>query len=177
MQEGISDKMGNIRFMTQPIALSFFDSKPATSEFIHQSVSTSVQVLDKSTQTLDLLVTQLHLSALIVLGLPWLQSTNPIVDWLNLTLAFRSGPKSSLPPLTVAMSCVIAAPRHEEIIPHISPLFVSIPELQCTDTSESRNMTLPAEPNFPAVNGTQLVTPKFPDNSNLFQSLLNFWMT
>jgi len=26
-------------------------------------------------------VTKLHLSALIVLGLPWLRSTNPTIDW------------------------------------------------------------------------------------------------
>ena len=74
--------------LAQPITLSLFDSKPATSGFIHQSISTSVQFLDESTQKLDLLVTQLHPLAPIVLGLPWLQSTNPIVDWSNLMLEF-----------------------------------------------------------------------------------------
>ena len=54
--------------------------------------------------------------ALLVLGLPWLQSMNPIMDWLNLTLAFRSGLKSSLPPMMVAMSCVTSALHHEDII-------------------------------------------------------------
>ena len=68
--------------------------------------------------------------------------------------------------MTVAVSCVTVAPHHKDIIPHISSLSASVPELQCTDTSESRNRTLPAEPNFPAVNGTQLVTHKFPDDSN-----------
>ena len=48
----------------------------------------------------------------------------------------------------------------------VSPLFASIPELQCTDNSESGNVTLSAEPKFPAVNGTPSVTPKFPDDSN-----------
>ena len=72
--------------LAQPIMLSLFDGKPAMSGFIHQSVSTSV--LDESTQTLDLLVMQLHPSAPIVLGLPWLQSTNLVVDWSHLTLAF-----------------------------------------------------------------------------------------
>ena len=51
-------------------------------------------------------------------------------------------------------------------MPHISPLFVSISELQCADTSKSEDMTLSAEPNFPADNGTHPVTPKFTDNSN-----------
>ena len=68
--------------------------------------------------------------------------------------------------MMVAMSCVTSAPCHEDIIPHISPLFASIPELQCTDTSKSEDATLSAKPNFPAVNGTHPVTPKFTDDSN-----------
>ena len=74
--------------LAQPIVLSLFDGKPATSGFIHQSVSTSVQFSDESTQTLDLFVTQLHPSAPIILSLPWLQSMNPIMDWSRLTLTF-----------------------------------------------------------------------------------------
>ena len=110
--------------------------------------------------------TQLHPSAPIVLSLPWLWSTNPVVNWLNLTLAFQSGLKSSLPPMTVAMSCVTSALCHEDIVLHISPLFASIPELQCTDTSDPEETTLSAEPNFPAANGIHLVTSKFTDDSN-----------
>ena len=69
--------------LAQPIALSLFDGKPVMSGFIHQSVSTSVQFSDESTQTLDLLITQLHPLALIVLSLPWLQSMSPVMDWSN----------------------------------------------------------------------------------------------
>src|SRR6266481_9090898 len=58
--------------LAQPIALSLFDSKPATSGFISQSILTPVHFLDESTQTLELLVMKLHPSAPIVLGLPWL---------------------------------------------------------------------------------------------------------
>ena len=54
----------------------------------------------------------------------------------------------------------------EDIIPHISPLFASIPELQCTDTSVPEETTLTAEPNFLAVNGIHLVTPKVMDDPN-----------
>src|SRR6266481_3865749 len=58
----------------QPITLCLFDSKPATLGFIPQSISTPVQFSDNSSQTLNLLVTQLHPSVPVVLGLPWLQT-------------------------------------------------------------------------------------------------------
>ena len=152
--------------LAQPITLSLFDGKPATSGFIQQSVSTSVQFVDESTMTLNLLVTQLHPSAPIVLGLPWLWSTNPVMDWLDLTLAFRSGLKSSLPSMMVAMPCATSALCHEDVVLHIPPLFVSIPKLHYTDTSKPEDMMLSAEPNFPADNSTHLVAPKFMDDSN-----------
>src|SRR5882724_2068986 len=55
-----------------PIALCLFDSKPATAGFIHESVNISVSFTDHLTQSLSLLVTKMHPSALIILGLPWL---------------------------------------------------------------------------------------------------------
>src|SRR5467141_2020669 len=64
-----------------PVALCLFDGKPMTAGFIHESVTTSVVFADGSIQPLSLLVTKLHPSAPIILGLPWLRSTNPIIDW------------------------------------------------------------------------------------------------
>ena len=66
----------------------------------------------------------------------------------------------------VAMSCVTSALRHEDIVLHISPHFASIPELQCTDTSDPEGKTLSTEPNFLADNGIHLVTPKVLDDPN-----------
>ena len=129
-------------------------------------VSTPIQFLDESTKTLDLLVTQFHPLVPIVLGLPWFWSTNPSMNWSNLTCAFRAGLESSLPPMMVAMSCVTSALHHEDIMLHISPLFASIPKLQGTDTSKLEDTTLSAKPNFPADNSTHPVAPKFMDDSN-----------
>src|SRR6266481_909824 len=125
--------------LVQPIALCLFDSKPATSGFISQSISTPVQFSDESTQTLELLVTKLHPSALIILRLPWLRSTNPIIDWSTLSLAFRTGPKLTLPAMTVAMSCTTSALHHEDIISNLSPMFALIPELCTPGTSSPSN--------------------------------------
>src|SRR6266481_1472970 len=149
--------------LAQPIALSLFDGKPAMSGFIHQSVPTTVQFSDESTQELDLLVTKLHPSAPIVLGLPWLQKTNPVVDWANLSLTFRTGPKSALPPITVAMSCVTTAPCHEDITPHISPFFASIPELQSKGTLNPTDLSCPVIPG----NTVNLGTVISADSSNV----------
>src|SRR5882724_1241009 len=52
------------------ITLCLFDGKPATTGFIHESVNISISFTDHLTQSLSLLVTKLHLSAPIVLGLP-----------------------------------------------------------------------------------------------------------
>src|SRR6266481_38093 len=140
--------------LAQPITLSLFDGKPATSGCIHQSVSTTVQFSDKSTQELDLLVTKLHPSAPIVLGLPWLWKTNLVVDWANLSLTFQTGPKSVLPPMMVAMSCVTTAPCHEDITLHISPLFASIPELQSKGTLNPTDLSCPVIPGNTVNSGT-----------------------
>src|SRR6266481_2129910 len=149
--------------LAQPIALSLFDGKPAMSGFIHQSISTTVQFSDESTQELDLLVTKLQPSAPIVLGLPWLQKTNLVVDWENWSLTFRTGPKSALPPMTVAMSCVTTAPRHEDITPHISPLFASIPELQSKGILNPTDLSCPVVSGNTANSGTVIPT----DSSNV----------
>ena len=75
--------------LDRPIALCLFDGKPATAGFIPESVNISVSFADCSTQSLSLLVTKLHLSAPIVLGLPWLRSTNMMIDWSALSLTFK----------------------------------------------------------------------------------------
>jgi hypothetical protein len=91
-----------------PVFLSLFDGKPSSAGHISHSVDTQVSFADLSTQELRLLVTTLHPSAPIVLGLPWLRLTNPLIDWATLSITFPSGPKSELPPLTTALSCYIS---------------------------------------------------------------------
>src|SRR5882724_353254 len=79
---------------------------------------------------------KLHLSAPIILGLPWLQSTNLTIDWSALSLTFKTGPQSALPSLAMARACSMAALHHEDIISNIPPVFDSIPEL-CTSSGPS----------------------------------------
>jgi hypothetical protein len=75
---------------------------------------------ESSTQNLSLLVTKLHPSAPIVLGLPWLRTTHPTIDWETLSLTFSSGTASLLPRITVAMACTTTS---------LHSVFDTIPEL------------------------------------------------
>ena len=63
-----------------PIALCLFDGKPIMSGFIYKYLNTSLTFSDFSSQDISLLIMKLHPSAAIVLGLPWLCSTKPIID-------------------------------------------------------------------------------------------------
>src|SRR5882724_2632187 len=116
-----------------PITLCLFDGKPDTSGFICESVNLSVTFTDDSTQNLSLLVMNLHLSAPMVSGLPWLQSTNLMMYWLELSLTFKTGPRSASLSLDLARACSTATLHHEDIVSDLSPVFYSIPEL-CTSS-------------------------------------------
>src|SRR6266481_1400038 len=65
--------------------------------------------------------------------------------------------------MTVAMSCVTTAPHHEEIILHISPLFVSIPELQSEGILNPTDLSCPVISSNTADPGTVIPT----DSSNV----------
>ena len=56
----------------------------------------------------------------IVLGLLWLRTTNPTINWETLSLAFPSGTASMLPHMTVAMACTMI---------DLPTIFDTIPEL------------------------------------------------
>ena len=54
--------------------------------------------------------TTLHPSAMIVLGLPWLCSTKPVIDWATLSITSPLGTASTLPTVTVTMACTMIPP-------------------------------------------------------------------
>ncbi|KAG5349254.1 hypothetical protein C0989_004993, partial [Termitomyces sp. Mn162] len=76
------------------LELQLFDGSPATTRIMQYHDNTLT--LDNNLQfQARLLITQLPLSTLIVLGLPWLQDVNPNINWKNLTMQFPS-PEASL---------------------------------------------------------------------------------
>ena len=93
-----------------PIALCLFDGKPAMSGFIHEYLNTSLTFADSSLQDISLLVMKLHPLATIILGLLWLCSTRPIINWTTLLITFPLGTTSTLPTVMVTMACTMIPP-------------------------------------------------------------------
>ncbi|KAG6882628.1 hypothetical protein C0992_011168, partial [Termitomyces sp. T32_za158] len=74
--------------IAKPLELQLFDGHPAPSGPITKSHSSTL-TLDNGLQfPVNFLVTQLHESTPIVLGLPWLRDVNPDIDWATLTMKF-----------------------------------------------------------------------------------------
>src|SRR6266481_9927102 len=65
---------------------------------------------------------------------------------MTLTLTFRTGPKSSLPEIALALSCTTSAHCHEDIVSNLSPMFALIPELHTSESSPPLNNQPSAEP-------------------------------
>ena len=125
--------------LERPIALSLFDGKPTTSGFIHEAIQATIFFPDSTSQTLCFLITQLHPAAQIVLGLPWLRTTNPTIDWAALSLSFPATSDMTLPTMSIAMSCTTRKVDPSIVLPSV---FSSIPELcveSIIDHSTSHN--------------------------------------
>jgi hypothetical protein len=72
-----------------PIPLQLFDGAPSSAGDLTHQVITPILFIDGTIHKVSFLVTRLHPSTSIVLGLPWLRRWNPNINWRNLTLQFR----------------------------------------------------------------------------------------
>ncbi|KAG6883139.1 hypothetical protein C0992_009559, partial [Termitomyces sp. T32_za158] len=91
---------GPLRRLPIPICLRLFDGNASSTGDITHFVHLPITFANGQQQELWLLVTKLHTSAPLILGLPWLQSTNPQINWQSLTLHFDQDtmpPRSSVP--------------------------------------------------------------------------------
>ncbi|KAG6889165.1 hypothetical protein C0992_006252 [Termitomyces sp. T32_za158] len=79
---------GPPRRLPIPICLHFFDRNASSAGDITHFVCLPITFANGQQQKLWLLVTKLHASASLVLGLPWLHSTNLQINWQSLTLHF-----------------------------------------------------------------------------------------
>ena len=79
----------NMTKLENPIPLELFDGQPTSAGKITQQYKDSISFKDGTIQMVEFLVTRLHPTAPIVLGLPWLQKYNPDINWSDLSLQFR----------------------------------------------------------------------------------------
>ncbi|KAG6898606.1 hypothetical protein C0993_005708 [Termitomyces sp. T159_Od127] len=87
-----------------PIHLTLFNGSSTSAGNIIHYVQTTLTFTNGQQQGLQLLVTCLHAFALIILGLLWLCSTNPHVNWQNLTLHFDCQALECLEPISFDVS-------------------------------------------------------------------------
>ncbi|KAG6877073.1 hypothetical protein C0993_010506 [Termitomyces sp. T159_Od127] len=71
-----------------PIRFTLFDGSSTSTNDITHYIQTTLTFANGQQQDLWLLMIHLHASAPLILGLFWLHSTNPCVNWWNLTLHF-----------------------------------------------------------------------------------------
>ena len=79
----------NISNLDTPIPLKLFDGQPTSAGDIEKTFKDTISFADGSIQTVEFLITRLHPTAPIVLGLPWLKEFNPEINWKDLTLMFQ----------------------------------------------------------------------------------------
>ena len=81
----------NVTELEHPIPLELFDGQPTSAGEITKTYKDTISFIDGTIQTVEFLVTRLHPTAPVVLGLPWLKQFNPDINWSDLSLAFREG--------------------------------------------------------------------------------------
>ena len=81
----------NVTELEHPIPLELFDGQPTSAGEITKTYKDTISFIDGTIQTVKFLVTRLHPTAPVVLGLPWLKQFNPDINWSDLSLAFREG--------------------------------------------------------------------------------------
>ncbi|KAJ3767479.1 hypothetical protein FB446DRAFT_820249 [Lentinula raphanica] len=90
--EELARKFGNEQQeLTRPIPLRLFDGELTSAGSITHKLAKKVTFEDGTTHLVEFLITKLHPSAPVVLGMPWLWKFNPTIDWKNLKVSFQHG--------------------------------------------------------------------------------------
>ncbi|KAG6899003.1 hypothetical protein C0993_001860 [Termitomyces sp. T159_Od127] len=95
-----------------PIHLTLFDGSSTSTSDITHYMQTILTFANGQRQDLQSLMTCLHAFALLILGLPWLCSTSPCVDWQHLTLHFDQQTLEHLEPIPFDVTVPVSAADH-----------------------------------------------------------------
>jgi len=72
--------------ISDPVTLFLFDGSQSPSGPITEMCCSEVLIGNSVRQKLEFLITELHPSVKVVLGLRWLQQYNPVIDWQAMTM-------------------------------------------------------------------------------------------
>ncbi|KAG6882792.1 hypothetical protein C0993_009147 [Termitomyces sp. T159_Od127] len=95
-----------------PIHLTLFDGSFISTGDITHRIQTTLTFPNGQWQDFQLLVTHWYASAPLILGLPWLHSTNLRIDWWNLTLHFDCQTSEHLEPIPLDVTALASAANH-----------------------------------------------------------------
>ena len=87
MSLSLARQLGGIKNLETPFRLTTFDGSDASSGPVTQSITASLDISGHVEET-TFFLTHLEQQYPIVLGLPWLQRHNPVVDWRLRTMSF-----------------------------------------------------------------------------------------
>ena len=130
--------------LPNPLSLSLFDGSAATAGTISQFLSTLVIYANGFRQKIPLLVTPLHPSVQVVLGLSWLRDLNPVIDWKSLTLAIPSHPKNlpivaaSRDPADLRSAVMDPVEVEMDVMRYLAPWRIPVPPIQSNPPKRSK---------------------------------------
>ncbi|KAG6898444.1 hypothetical protein C0993_006840, partial [Termitomyces sp. T159_Od127] len=104
-----------------PNHLTLFNGSSTSAGNITHYVQTTLTFANGQWQDPWLLMTHLHASTLLILSLLWLCSTNPHINWQNLTLHFKCQTPEHLEPISFNVTTLANTADH----PHTPPQLCS----------------------------------------------------
>ena len=169
-----------IEELPEPLSLHLFDGSIASTGHIKHFVDTTMTFDNGDQQEQAFLVTRLHPTAQVVLGMTWLQEFNPQIDWKSMTLTFPANTADPLP-LTTApkvrpdfednIESDDPAEMEIHVINKLAPWTLPIPtalaeppvHLETTETTaKSSSLDSSSQPTAPLTTETTLPPPPQP---------------
>lgn len=126
--------------LSQPIALELFDGEATSGGLITECLTAATTFDDGTTHNVSYLVTKLHPTAPIVLGMPWLVEFNPDINWATFSINLHRARLSAAIPLL---------PNSNDLQgPRLRARKTTIEELMDEDARPQSN-SLPLAPGIP----------------------------
>ncbi|RDB26468.1 hypothetical protein Hypma_006052 [Hypsizygus marmoreus] len=133
-----------------PINLQLFDGNATSGGPIMLEVKTQLRLENNLTYEPRMLVTQLHHSTPIVLGLPWLREANPDINWQRMTMSFHR---------TTSLAAVITLKATQ------SQRATTMEEVEDEDAPPNQNTWDPDQPILEDAAKTEYETGNDPNNN------------
>ncbi|KAG6876688.1 hypothetical protein C0993_001199 [Termitomyces sp. T159_Od127] len=132
------------------IHLTLFDGSSTSTSNITHYVQTTLTFLNSQRQDLQLLVTHLHASTLLILGLPWLHSINLCIDWWNVTLNFDCQAMEHSELISFDVTALFSTADHPHTLWQLHSNSLALEPVSLLSASASNPLATPVRLELPA---------------------------